>query len=221
MRKHVTLVNHRRSRPTIRECSDLIASRTALAHTAPSTRVIIPALWPRETSPLTEQSGGDPRYYTFIAAGESHAEPDPTPFGVLLRRFRGAAGLTQEELAEKADLSAQEISNLERGERRVPHSHTLHRLAGALDLAPRERALLEDAARHPLSSVPTKRNKTAQTRTVLSTAPHGGSSAAPSGRAVFHLLAEISARQALLVDLMTAGVPDDLEMTDTVRLALS
>lgn len=146
--------------------------------------------------------------------------PEPTPFGVLLRRFRGAAGLTQEELAEKADLSAQEISNLERGERRIPHSHTLHRLVAALELAPCEQALLEDAARHPLSAGFMKRSSTTQTRTVLSTVPRCGGCAALNGHAVFHLLAEIAARQALLIDIVTAGVPDDLDMTDALRLAL-
>jgi DNA-binding XRE family transcriptional regulator len=41
-----------------------------------------------------------------------------TAFGDLLRRFRDGAGLTQEELAERAGLSSMAISLLERGERR-------------------------------------------------------------------------------------------------------
>ena len=45
-------------------------------------------------------------------------------FGSLLRRYRLAAGLTQEELAERANLSVQGISNLERGVRRLPYKHT-------------------------------------------------------------------------------------------------
>jgi transcriptional regulator with XRE-family HTH domain len=38
-----------------------------------------------------------------------------TTFGDLLRRYRLAAGLTQEELAEQAHLSPRAISDLERG----------------------------------------------------------------------------------------------------------
>jgi len=39
-------------------------------------------------------------------------------FGDLLRRYRLTAGLTQEELAEKAQVSPRAISDLERGDPR-------------------------------------------------------------------------------------------------------
>ena len=42
------------------------------------------------------------------------------PFGARLRRLREATGLPEEELAGKAGLSAKNISDLERGERRRP-----------------------------------------------------------------------------------------------------
>ena len=42
-------------------------------------------------------------------------------FGDLLREHRNAAGLTQEDLAERAGLSVDTISLLERGEHRRPH----------------------------------------------------------------------------------------------------
>jgi DNA-binding XRE family transcriptional regulator len=42
-------------------------------------------------------------------------------FAVLLRRYRVAARLTQEELAERAALSARAITDLERGVRRFPY----------------------------------------------------------------------------------------------------
>jgi predicted ATPase/DNA-binding XRE family transcriptional regulator len=64
------------------------------------------------------------------------------PFSRRLRRLREAAGLTQEELAEKADLSAKGISDLERGERRRPYPHTVRALAEALELPKEERASL-------------------------------------------------------------------------------
>lgn len=44
-----------------------------------------------------------------------------TPFAARLRRLREAAGLTQEELASMAGLSACAIASLERGERKRPY----------------------------------------------------------------------------------------------------
>jgi len=68
-------------------------------------------------------------------------------FGGLLRGYREAAGLTQEELAERARLSARGISDLERGVRRLPRPETVRLLAAALGLAPAERGALIAAAR--------------------------------------------------------------------------
>src|SRR5215212_3235366 len=69
-------------------------------------------------------------------------------FGTLLRRFRTHAGLTQEELAERAGISARAVSDLERGMRSRPYPETVRLLAGALDLADDARAALLAAA-HP------------------------------------------------------------------------
>ena len=57
-------------------------------------------------------------------------------------RLREAAGLTQEELAERAGLSRKAISLLERGERKRPYPHTVRALADALGLPEDERASL-------------------------------------------------------------------------------
>jgi transcriptional regulator with XRE-family HTH domain len=65
-------------------------------------------------------------------------------FGALLQRFRLAAGLSQQELAERADLSERGISDLERGVRRHPHPSTVRRLSAALGLGQAERAQLLD-----------------------------------------------------------------------------
>jgi predicted ATPase/DNA-binding XRE family transcriptional regulator len=70
-------------------------------------------------------------------------------FGDLLRHYRLAAGLTLDELAERAGLSAKGIGALERGERRVPHRETVKLLADALQLPPAERIIFETAARRP------------------------------------------------------------------------
>jgi transcriptional regulator with XRE-family HTH domain len=68
-------------------------------------------------------------------------------FGDLLRRFRGSADLTQEELAERTGLTPQAISLLERGERRRPHRYTVEKLAGVLGLTGQDLARFEAAAR--------------------------------------------------------------------------
>jgi predicted ATPase/DNA-binding CsgD family transcriptional regulator/DNA-binding XRE family transcriptional regulator len=70
-------------------------------------------------------------------------------FGGQLRRHREAAGLSQEDLAERAALTAKAISALERGERQHPYPQTLRALADALNLS--------DAARSALiASVPSR-----------------------------------------------------------------
>src|SRR4051794_20174810 len=68
-------------------------------------------------------------------------------FGYLLRRHRLAAGLTHERLAERAALSARSISDLERGISQRPRRETVDLLVQALQLAPAERAVFEEAAR--------------------------------------------------------------------------
>jgi len=73
--------------------------------------------------------------------------------GVLVRRFRRAAGLSQEELAARATLSVRTLSNLERGAIRRPQVETLRLIADALGLSPTDRALL-DAALHGQSAAP-------------------------------------------------------------------
>ncbi|HEV7216507.1 MAG TPA: helix-turn-helix transcriptional regulator [Chloroflexota bacterium] len=54
------------------------------------------------------------------------------PFSVLLRRYRAAAHLTQERLAERAGLSANAISALERSVNQSPQQGTLDLLVAAL-----------------------------------------------------------------------------------------
>ena len=77
----------------------------------------------------------------FVKRGESNETGDGA-FGTRLRRLREAAGLTQEELASMAGMSAKAISSLGRGARKRPYQHTVHSLADALDLSEEERASL-------------------------------------------------------------------------------
>lgn len=66
-------------------------------------------------------------------------------FGELLRQFRLAAGMTQQRLAERARLSAQAVSALERGARTRPYRETVDLLGRALGLSPEHEMLLRSA----------------------------------------------------------------------------
>ena len=67
-------------------------------------------------------------------------------FGVLLRRYRVEASMSQESLAEKAAVSANAVAALEQGRRRSPRLSTVRKLAEALDLDPARQAVLAQAA---------------------------------------------------------------------------
>jgi predicted ATPase/transcriptional regulator with XRE-family HTH domain len=74
---------------------------------------------------------------------------DSSAFGALLRRYRLAAGLSQEGLAERARMSANGLGALERGVRRTPQRETLLLLADALALNAEQRRAFESAATRP------------------------------------------------------------------------
>jgi predicted ATPase/DNA-binding XRE family transcriptional regulator len=63
-------------------------------------------------------------------------------FGARLRRLRKDAGLTQQELAERAGLSLNAVNGLERGVRKHLYPHTVRSLAEALGLSEEERSSL-------------------------------------------------------------------------------
>lgn len=71
----------------------------------------------------------------------------PETVGDLLLRYRVAAGLTQEELAERAALSVRAVGDIERGVKQRPHRETLRLLADALDLSDEERDRFHATAR--------------------------------------------------------------------------
>jgi predicted ATPase/DNA-binding XRE family transcriptional regulator len=59
--------------------------------------------------------------------------------GPALKRLRHAAGMTQEELAERAGISARTVSDVERGLRTLVHQDTARRLTSALGLSEEQR----------------------------------------------------------------------------------
>ena len=73
---------------------------------------------------------------------------DIRAFGARLRAHRRAAGLSQQELAERAGLSIRAISNLERGRTRSPYRDSLVRLADSLSLTGGAREEFLAAGRH-------------------------------------------------------------------------
>ncbi|HEX8343726.1 MAG TPA: helix-turn-helix transcriptional regulator, partial [Actinoplanes sp.] len=77
--------------------------------------------------------------------------------GSRLRALREAAGYTQEELAERAGLTAHGVSALERGARTRPYPHTIRALGEALGASEQELTWLRDAVprRRRSSSSPT------------------------------------------------------------------
>ena len=74
------------------------------------------------------------------------AEP-PVTFAGLLRRLRTDAGLTQEELAEAAQVSVRSVSDLERGVNKTARKETARLLADALRLTGTIREEFEAIAR--------------------------------------------------------------------------
>jgi DNA-binding SARP family transcriptional activator/transcriptional regulator with XRE-family HTH domain len=71
---------------------------------------------------------------------------DGSAFGLLVRRYRRAAGLTQLELADKAGISVAALRDFEQSRRHRPRPGTLAALACALGLNPDETADLARAA---------------------------------------------------------------------------
>lgn len=77
----------------------------------------------------------------------SPSNPPSSDAGLLVRRHRREAGMTQEELAERAGISARAVSDIERGIRTSIYRDTAERLASALGLDSRQRDELIDASR--------------------------------------------------------------------------
>jgi transcriptional regulator with XRE-family HTH domain len=61
-----------------------------------------------------------------------------TRFGQLLRQFRKRAGISQRQLAERADIDTSYISKLESGERVVSSRDLALELSAILNLTPEE-----------------------------------------------------------------------------------
>jgi predicted ATPase/DNA-binding XRE family transcriptional regulator len=85
----------------------------------------------------------------------------------LLREFRLAAGLTQEQLGARAGLSARTISDLERGIHKAPYRYTLDAVTGALNLSPEQKREVESSVTRARGS----RRETGATQQPIRTIP--------------------------------------------------
>ena len=132
-------------------------------------------------------------FQVFLPEEVTVAEQSAVSFGGLLRRLRTAAGMTQEELAEAASVSARTISDLERGVNHTARKDTARLLADALGLAGIAWTEFEAAARG--RAVPD------QPFAAAGLAAVGGLPVtAPLGR----LPADVRGRDALLAELRAA-----------------
>ena len=78
---------------------------------------------------------------------------EPVDFATLLNRYRIAAGLTQEELAEQSSVSVRSISDIERGIPHTPRKMTVRLLAKALDLTGNDLDTFIAASRRPRAPI--------------------------------------------------------------------
>jgi tetratricopeptide (TPR) repeat protein/transcriptional regulator with XRE-family HTH domain len=91
---------------------------------------------------------------TRVVSGELVNAMSLPSFGELLKCYRLAARLTQEDLAEQARLSRRGISDLERGVNRTPRKETVALLGQALNLSAPQRAAFAEARQRRTLSPP-------------------------------------------------------------------
>src|SRR5579859_7980608 len=98
---------------------------------------------PARMSAISSTIGpGQSRRRICLAVAQSRGSAmidDNGGFGVRLRALRLAAGISQQELAERSGMSVRAISNLERGRTRWPYRHSLKRIADSLGLTGAQR----------------------------------------------------------------------------------
>ncbi len=141
---------------------------------------------------------------------------EPDAFGQLLKRHRTAAGLSQEELAVRARVSAGAVGALERGARRAPYPETVTLLADAL--------VLDDAARTAFAAAADRARSRGARSDAVKPSPHHNlpwqsSSFVGRGRELDELVALI-ARHSLVTVTGGAGLGKTRIAVEAGRRAL-
>ncbi len=95
-----------------------------------------------------------------------------------LRTLRESAGLSQQEVADRADLSLSMVAKMEQGRKADPRASTLLALAGALGV--RAGQLLEDLTKPPEGSFPGRKGKKKKKRLAALVGVESGAEAAPA-----------------------------------------
>ncbi|MFC7586487.1 helix-turn-helix domain-containing protein [Nonomuraea antimicrobica] len=95
----------------------------------------------------THNTGGGLRRSRAVTVERASAVPRLATLGTLLRGWRERAMLTQEQLAERADLNVRTVRRLESSELQQPRATSIVLLAQALGLDGEERAMLAATAR--------------------------------------------------------------------------
>ena len=81
------------------------------------------------------------------ASFNTYDDREGSTVALLLRNYRLAAGLSQAELAERANISVAAVGSLEQGLRKSPYPVTVNHIADALGLTPDERTTLIRSAK--------------------------------------------------------------------------
>jgi len=134
--------------------------------------------------------------------------------GGLIRGYRKAAGLTQQELADAAGVSIGVIRDLEQHRTGRPQAESVRRLAAALRLDPREAGALARAGREAPAALASGRHGMLRLGVLGPVQAWRGAAAIPLGapmqRAVLGLLAlypESGLRRAALIDALWGDDP--------------
>jgi transcriptional regulator with XRE-family HTH domain len=147
-------------------------------------------------------------------------------FAALVQRWRHAANLTQEGLAERSGLSPRSIQNLESGRVSRPRRDSVRLLADALGLTDRARAEFEHAARLGTPTPITEAASHRQITMTINMADNLRQLVAQTGREVWRPvdlrgLAATADPGEVLVRLLSAlGIADTDVDTDEVSVAV-